>query len=126
MDVQLTCVLDAESSARLFETVERGRIARGWTRLKLARRANYVSAQRTALTADVLNSWSYKRANGTPIRIELDKALALLAAVDLASNRVDGLLTELGDAVAQLLEDAAPPPSQPDGQDDDGPLAVAS
>jgi hypothetical protein len=110
MDVQITCVLDAESSARLMALVGQKRSRLGWTRQKLARRANESSGQRTALTHVVLNSWSYRLAMGKPIRIELDKAVALLAAVGVGSNRVDELLAELSAEVASLLEDADPAP----------------
>ena len=90
--------LDPETSAALFNAVDHLRQAFGWTRKELAAKAK--------TTDEVLNTWAYQVRRGAALRIELDKALTLLAAVGFADNAVDELWWQLSDAVAVLVGQA--------------------
>lgn len=103
--VHLASQLDPASSLRLFLAVDERRKARGWDRCELA--------AKTGMSQDVLNTWAYKARNGFELRIDLGKALTLLAAVGIASNRVDDLVDELAGCVTGLIEDAADLPTGP-------------
>lgn len=96
----LTIQLDPDRSRALVQAVEKRRRAYGWRTRDLARRT------RTVNTA-VLEQWESKARLGKPLRLDLDKALDLLAAVGIASNRVDELVAELASGAAWLVEEAA-------------------
>ena len=103
----LSVKLDPAGSRALMAAVERRRRARGWSRKRLA------SVARHGVTVDALNTWAYKIHRGVPTRIDLDKALALLAAVGIASNDIDDLIANLTSDVASLIAEAADLPEPP-------------
>jgi hypothetical protein len=95
---RVSAQLDPETSAALFKAVDYLREAFVWTRALLAAKAN--------TTDEVLDTWAYKVRRGETIRIDLDKALALLAAVGYADNAVDELWWQLSEAAAVLVGQA--------------------
>jgi ribosome-binding protein aMBF1 (putative translation factor) len=95
---RIAAQLDPRTSARLFEAVEHKRRAYGWTRKQLAAKA------KASLSQVVLDTWAYKVRRDEVLRIDLDKALALLAAFGHAENRVDELWWQLSEGVAGLVE----------------------
>lgn len=95
---RVTVQLDPQTSAALFNAVDHLREAFVWTRKDLAARAN--------TTGQVLDTWAYQVRRGAAIRIDLDKALALLAAVGYADNAVDELWWQLSEAAADLVGQA--------------------
>lgn len=100
-DPRIRSELDPASSRALFLAVEKRRRTRGMTRAKLAQ----VSGG--GMSANALDMLASRVSRGARARVELGNALALLAAVGIASNRVDSLVAELADGVASLIEEAA-------------------
>jgi hypothetical protein len=99
--------LSPSASKRLVEAIDERRLAYGWTRGRLAEKANASLHGTGPLTENLLDAWAYRLRTGQPMRVELEKALALLAAFGYASNRLNGLVAELDSAVVSLLDDAA-------------------
>ncbi len=95
---RLAAQLDPATAAALFKAVDYLREAFGWSRKELAAKAN--------TTDEVLNTWAYQVRRGAALRIDLDKALALLAAVGYADNAVDELWWQLSEAAAALVGQA--------------------
>lgn len=100
----LAIQLDPRSSRRLVRAVEERRRARGWRRADLARNTQ------SGISSAVLDQWAYQANTGKALRLDLDKALDLLAAVGVAANGVDELIARLADSVASLIEEAADVP----------------
>lgn len=96
----ITARLGPAASRRLVHALEHAREQRGWTREHLA------DAGGCCVTARVINRWASLLRKGKPLSIDLDDALALLAAVGIASTEVDELLARLDDAVRHLVDDA--------------------
>jgi len=88
---QVTVNLSPAASKRLVEVIGERRLAYGWTRGRLAEKANATLRGTGPLTENLLDTWAYKLRTGQPMRVELEKALALLAAFGYASNRLDEL-----------------------------------
>lgn len=102
-----TVHLSPTASKRLVAAIDERRLAYGWTRGRLAEVANLRLHGTGLLTENLLDAWAYRLRTGRPMRVGLDKALALLAVFGFGSNRLDELVPELDGELTALLDDAA-------------------
>lgn len=102
----LAIQLPPDLSRRVVRYVDRRRAAMGWSRAQLAQKANARADGPPPFSLNLLDVWCSKARLGRAQRIDLDKALTLLAVCGSGSNRVDELVAELGDAVVSLIDEA--------------------
>lgn len=104
----LSIQLPPNPSRRVVLYADQRRVAMGWSRKQLAEKANAAAARDSLFSLNLLEVWCSKARLGRPQRIDLDKALVLLAVCGCESNRVGALVAELGDAVVALVDEAVP------------------
>lgn len=92
-------------SRQVVLLAERRRKALGWSRSRLAQQAN-ARLGAEVFSTNLLDVWHGKAERGVPQRIDLEKALVLLAVCGHGSNRLDRLVEELGSELAGLVDEA--------------------
>lgn len=92
-------------SRQVVLLAEKRRKALGWSRARLAQQAN-ARLGGEVFSTNLLDVWHGKASRGVPQRIDLDKALVLLAVCGHGSNRLDRLVEELGSELAGLVDEA--------------------
>lgn len=105
MTPDLAVQLDPACSRALVLRVESLRLALGYTQETLGQRA---CAPGWPVNGDMYRQWLMNAREGRPLRLELRKALAVLAAVGYAdgADSVAAASRALEDAVALLLKGA--------------------
>lgn len=101
----LTIRLSPALSRQVVLLAEKRRKALGWSRSRLAQQANARLGDEVFST-NLLDVWHGKASRGMPQRIDLDKALVLLAVCGHGSNRLDRLVEEIESEVTGLVDEA--------------------